>query len=55
MDEKDRQFIEVLFIKQAQQFKEHVSAVEENFDLKLGIISDGHQMLPEKLEHIASC
>ena len=28
---------------------------QENFDLKLGIISDGHQMLPEKLEHIASC
>jgi vacuolar-type H+-ATPase subunit I/STV1 len=52
MDEKDRQFIETLFIKQTEEFKHHVSAVAENFDLKIGLIGEGHQMLSDKLERI---
>ena len=52
MDEKDRDFIETLFVKQAEQFQRHVSSVSESFDLKIGMLADGHQSLTEKLERI---
>ncbi|HEY5512081.1 MAG TPA: hypothetical protein VIK40_00420 [Geomonas sp.] len=52
MDEKDRNFIESLFVKQGEQFQRYVSSVSESFDLKIGILADGHQLLTEKLERI---
>ena len=52
MDEKDKQFIEALFAKQTDLFQRYVSVVAENSDHKLSLVSEGHQMLFDKLEVI---
>ena len=52
MDEKDKQFIEKLFIKQTEQFQLYVGAIAENFDHKLVLVSEGHSMLAEKMDRI---
>ena len=52
MDENDRRFIEMLFTKQTEQFQQYLGVITENFDHKLGLIAEGHQMLAEKLDRI---
>ncbi|MCF6266932.1 MAG: hypothetical protein L3J57_10350 [Desulfuromusa sp.] len=54
MDENDKRFIENLFVKQTEQFQEYIGVISENFDHKLAIIAEGHQMLSEKLERVES-
>lgn len=50
MDDKDRQFIEALFLKQGEQFKQHVTAVAESFDHKISLLAEGHHVLLNKME-----
>lgn len=52
MDENDKQFFEALFVKQKEQFQQFIDIVTENFDHKLAIVAEGHQMLSEKLERV---
>ncbi len=52
MDENDKQFFEALFVKQKEQFQQFIDIVTENFDYKLAIVAEGHQMLSEKLEKV---
>lgn len=54
MDEKDKRFIEELFIKQTEQFQQYIGIMSENFDHKLALVAEGHQMLSEKLERVES-
>lgn len=54
MDEKDQQFIEGLFIRQTEQFQQYLGIIAENFEHKLAIVSEGHQMLSEKLDRVES-
>ena len=52
MDDNDKQFIETLFTKQTEQFQRYISAIAENFDHKLGLIAEGHQMVSDKLDSV---
>jgi|GEM_PF-2297696 len=54
MDHDDKQFIEALFTKQTEQFQRYVSAIAGNFDHKLGLIAEGHQMISDKLDRVES-
>lgn len=54
MDEKDQRFIEGLFVKQTEQFQHYLGVIAENFDNKLAIVAEGHQMLADKLERVES-
>jgi hypothetical protein len=54
MDEKDKRFIEELFVKQTEQFQQYIGIMAENFDHKLAIVAEGHQMISEKLERVES-
>jgi hypothetical protein len=54
MDDKDKCFIEGLFIKQTEQFQQYIGVFAENFDHKLAIDAEGHQMLSDKLERVES-
>jgi len=35
-----------------EESKRHVSAISESFDLKIGMLAEGHSLLTEKLERI---
>lgn len=52
MDQDDRDFIEKLFSKQGEQFQQAVHAISESFDLKIGLLAEGHQSLAEKLDRV---
>lgn len=54
MNENDKRFIEELFIRQTEQFQQHVVAVMESFDSKLAVVAEGHQMLSETLARVES-
>ena len=54
MDENDKCFMEELFVKQTEQFQQYIGVISENFDHKLAIVAEGHQMLSEKLERVES-
>jgi len=54
MDENDKRFIEELFAKQTEQFQEYIGVISENFEHKLAIVAEGHQMLSEKLTRVES-
>jgi len=54
MDENDKRFMEELFVKQTEQFYQYIGVISENFDHKLAIVAEGHQMLSEKLERVES-
>ena len=54
MDEKDKHFIEELFVKQTEQFQQYIGIMSENFDHKLALVAEGHQMLAEKLDRVDS-
>lgn len=49
MTHDDRQFMQQLFETQSQQFQRHLSAVSESFDLKIGLIADGHESLRDEI------
>ena len=52
MDQDDRDFIELLFTKQGEQFQQAVHAISESFDLKIGLLAEGHQSLAHKLDRV---
>ena len=54
MDENDKRFIAELFVKQNEQFQQYVGVIAENFDHKIAVVAEGHQMLAEKLERVES-
>ena len=49
MTQDDRQFIKQMFEEQTLQFQRHLSAVAENFDHKIGLIADGHEVLRSEI------
>jgi len=54
--EKQAVHFEDLMIKQSalltEQFQNHVTAISENFDLKIGLIAEGHQTLRHEMHDI---
>jgi hypothetical protein len=54
MDEQDKRFIEGLLVKQTEQFQKYIGIIAENFDHKLVLVAEGHQMLSEKLDRVES-
>lgn len=52
MNQDDRKFIEKLFIAQGEQFQQAVHAISESFDLKVGVIADGHKSLADKIDRV---
>ncbi|MEA3544907.1 MAG: hypothetical protein U9R69_06760 [Thermodesulfobacteriota bacterium] len=53
MTHDDRQFLQQLFEAQTQQFQRHLGAVSESFDLKIGLIAEGHESLRSEIQELA--
>jgi predicted nuclease with TOPRIM domain len=52
MDEQEMKTIEKLLEKQTDQFQRYQGIVEENFQHKLDIVVEGHQLLGEKIDRL---
>jgi hypothetical protein len=52
MDSGTLQRIEQLFVKQGEDFQRQMGILAENFDHKLDLVIDGHQMLSCKIDRL---